>query len=73
VHLPGGCTLYTAPQVAVASLTDAAGRATLGLPIPLQSSLVGAGLFAQSIVADPQGAFAGAFTFSQGLDLVIGR
>ena len=71
--LPGGCTLYATPQVAVGSLTDAAGQASLSVPIPLQVGLVGAGLFAQALVADPLGMFAGALALSQGLDLVIGR
>jgi ELWxxDGT repeat protein len=73
--LGGGCFLWVGLPVplALSTITSAAGVGSIGLPIPAGSELVGAELFVQWAVADPNGAFAGAASISDGLRVVIGN
>jgi ELWxxDGT repeat protein len=74
IDLPagGGCSLYTLPLLSLAIPTDGSGGATVPLPIPAGRGLAGLHLFFQFIVADPQGAFLGLATASDGLEVLVG-
>jgi hypothetical protein len=75
VALGGGCFLWLSLPIplALSTLTDAGGSASIGLPIPNGIELLGAELFLQWAVADPSGAFAGVASLSDGLHVVIGN
>lgn len=74
VVLPGGCVLYV-PQLLVlfATPTNAMGEGSVALPIPNQAALLGAHFFTQWAVLDPQGSFLQQFSFSEGLEVVVGN
>lgn len=66
-----GCTLHVASAVASFVATDATGRATLALPIPLANAFLGLQLVSQVAALDP-GSPAGV-GLSEGLLLGLGR
>ncbi len=71
----GGCTLWVDPAallLSVPAVTNAAGFASLGLPLPARRELFGIQLFIQSASADPTGPFGG-LVFSNGLRLQLGE
>lgn len=71
--LPGGCMLAVAPPwIELVVTTDPAGRALANAPIPLDSALRGAEVFAQAFVQDPRGAFFAVAAISAGLRVTIG-
>jgi ELWxxDGT repeat protein len=71
----GGCRLYLAlsPILVFPIATDAAGGASLPLPLPNAPPLLGLLLHAQSLVADPAGAWFGLIAFSNPVQLVLGQ
>jgi len=70
--LGGGCSLYLgASFVGLPFTTNAAGCASLAVPVPYDPSLVSASVRAQAFVLDPAGPFAG-LALSGGLRLVLG-
>lgn len=74
VVLPGGCVLYVPQLIALfAAPTNAMGEGSVALPVPNQASLLGAHFFTQWACIDPQGSFLQQFSFSDGLEVVIGN
>lgn len=73
--LGGGCTLYVpfGGNATMSAVTDATGRCSWPLPVPMTPSLVGMNVFTQAAVLDPNGAFAGAVSFSNGVRAVVGE
>ncbi len=73
--LAGGCSFYLQPLPADLRtvITDALGEARVPLQVPQDPHLVGLLLHAQALVLDPHGAWLGLLSFSNGLELVIGR
>ncbi len=70
--LGGGCALYvTDPLAPVLSRSTGSGFASFGLVVPDEVSLRRGRLYAQALVVDPLGAFAGA-AWTRGLLLLIG-
>jgi hypothetical protein len=70
--LGGGCTLYlSGVLVPLPSTTSSTGFARTGLSIPFDAALRGAAIYAQALVIDPMGSFAGV-AFTAGLKLVLG-
>lgn len=66
-----GCTLHVANGIATFVATDAVGRATVPLPIPLAGAFVGLQLASQLAALDP--GTASGVTLSAGLQLQLGR
>jgi ELWxxDGT repeat protein len=74
VPLPGGCTVYpTLPPITLGTLTSPLGVGAIGVPVPPTPALVGATLFFQWAVLDPNGAFANLLAFSDGLRIRVGK
>jgi hypothetical protein len=72
LSLGGGCTLYLSGSfVPLVTATNTSGFASARLSIPLDPSLRGGAVYAQSFVLDPLGSFAG-LALSAGLRLVLG-
>lgn len=74
ISLAGTCRLLVDPTrvaVALPAVTNAAGFATLPLPIPPVWSLSGASIYAQAAVVDPAGGSLGV-ALTQGLTLTLG-
>jgi hypothetical protein len=70
--LGGGCTLYLSGNlVPLFGATNAAGFASIEMPIPFDASLRGITIYAQGFVSDPLGSYAG-MASSSGLRLVLG-
>jgi hypothetical protein len=70
--LGGGCSLYvTDPLGLLASTSTASGFASFRLTVPLTIHLRGSAVFAQAMVLDPRGTFAGA-AWTRGLGLLLG-
>ena len=68
----GACTLYPAlPAVTVASTTDALGAGSLTLSLANNPSWLGLELYFQWVVVDPNGAYFGLVSFSDGLRALI--
>lgn len=68
--LPGGCSVWTAPLVAVPATTNAAGSAAIAIqPIPAIAGLV---VHFQYVTLDPGGALLGVFSSTSGLEVVGG-
>jgi hypothetical protein len=73
IALPGGCALWVEPPlIQLATPTSAAGQAGFAFGIPNTPAVMGARLALQWAVVDPQGAFAGALAFSDGLLVRMG-
>ena len=73
VAVGGGCTLLvSAPFLSVSLTTDAAGGASVPLPVPGATSLLGLELRLQGVVADPLGSLGGGACTTAGLLLVLG-
>ncbi len=73
---PLPCTILFDPATAAVMppwSTDAAGQATLGLPVPASATLTRASFVAQAAVLDPAGGFLGTLTLSNGLEVTLGR
>jgi hypothetical protein len=72
LQLGGGCTLYVkGAMVPIFTATSAVGFASIKLAIPLDVALRGMPAYAQGVVLDPMGPFAG-LAFSGGVKLVLG-
>lgn len=69
----GSCALRVAPLVSFGIQADAAGRATLGVPVPTTPSLLGQSFTWQAIIADPAGALFGLASVTDAVRTVIGR
>ena len=71
----GGCRVLVAPPQIDAgiALLDANGQGSAGLPVPANPALLGAQLFAQWIVLDPNGQLLGIASLSDGLRIQIGQ
>lgn len=68
----GGCTLYLAePMIPVPAISNGAGFANAHISIPPVAAWRGLTLYAQAVVADPQGPVFG-LAFSAGRRLVLG-
>ena len=66
------CTLWVGSPLSQAARTDAAGQATLPLPIPVDAGLLNRSLFVSAAIRDPNGAFAGLVSVAGGLEARIG-
>lgn len=69
----GSCALRVAPLASFGIQTDAAGTATIGLPVPSTPSLLGQSFTWQAVIADPAGALFGLASVTDGVRTVIGR
>ena len=72
--LGGGCSLLVDPAnvLAFGATANAAGAASVPIPVPFSPSLRGAAPYGQGIVVDPTGAWSG-LALSGGLNAVIGN
>lgn len=69
--LGGGCTLYLQnPACLLFAISDAGGVARVPLPVPKLAVFLGAHVFGQGAVLDPQGPFGG-LAFTAGIDLLL--
>jgi hypothetical protein len=70
----GPCTVLVAPPWATLALPlDASGTGSTPLPIPNSPQLAGVLLYAQYLVIDPNGAFLGFASLSNGLEMLVGH
>lgn len=73
VSLGNGCFLYTAPPpLNFFAGTSPIGTASIPVPVPAVPQLVGAELWWQWAVVDPNGAYVNLASLSDGLYTVIG-
>jgi hypothetical protein len=70
--LGNGCTLLLNPLVSLASLTNAAGIATLPLPIPNNLFLKGASIYSSGAIIDPGGKAFNVAAIANGMRIIIG-
>jgi ELWxxDGT repeat protein len=68
----GPCTLHVGQAPIVLGAVAPGGQAYLPIPVPTDRNLVGAELWMQWLVRDPNGAFIGYAAFSDALHFVIG-
>ena len=73
VTLPRSCRFYLPSSVVWATAVSGAATATLALPIPNAPAFLGAELYAQGLVLDPNGALFGGIALSDALHLGLGR
>jgi len=70
----GGCRVFLAtPSFGGVGTTDAVGASTFALPVPNNPALVGTGLWLQSLVVEPGGAFLGLGGLSPALEVRVGN
>jgi len=70
----GACSVYLdTPMFGNAGTTDAVGASTFAIPVPNNPALVGTGLWLQSLVVEPGGAFLGLGGLSPALEIRIGN
>ncbi|HEX5054274.1 MAG TPA: hypothetical protein VFZ65_21020 [Planctomycetota bacterium] len=73
VVLGGGCTLHpTGPAISLLTIASPAGAASVPVPVPNSTSLVGTELILQWATIDPAGPFLGLAAFSAGLRVRVG-
>jgi hypothetical protein len=72
--LGGGCTWWLGlpAPLSIFAGTDGIGTASVNVPVPGAAALVGLQAFFQWALIDPNGAFAGAASFSDGLFVQVG-
>lgn len=70
--LPGGCFLYVDPLIQLFTVTDTTGFATIGLPVPDETRLIGLDLLGQWFVLDAGGQILGLVSASDGFRFVVG-
>jgi len=70
---PQPCVLRTSGDILVGLAVDASGRARHGFAVPNWPGLAGTKLHGQFVCMDPQGGFAGGFSSTVGLEILLGR
>ena len=74
IPIGGGCNLHLLPpMVTLNASTDAAGRAVTPVSVPNDSALLGAQVWSQYFIVDPNGAYLNQLSFSDALHCVIGN
>jgi hypothetical protein len=70
---PGNCTLLVAPVQMVPTQLDNGGEVRIPMPVPNDTSMIGAEVFLQAGITDPGGCAFGTISTSHGLWVIVNR